>query len=93
MFTVMTPFMKSDVSAFVQSFVARWNHFLQMVKRFKILGIGKHSNEEIANIGRDDLRALSDILADKPYFFGAKPTAVRKLSDYFMKTLGEMFTL
>jgi len=47
------------------------------MKNFKIMGIGKHSEEEIVNIGCADLKALSAILADKPYFLGDKPTAVK----------------
>jgi hypothetical protein len=49
-----------------------------MIKQFKIMGIGKHSEEEIINIGCADLKALSAILAEKPYFLGDKPTAVRR---------------
>jgi hypothetical protein len=47
-----------------------------MIKNFKIMGIGKHSEEEIVNIGCADLKALSAILDDKPYFLSDKPTAV-----------------
>jgi glutathione S-transferase len=39
-------------------------------------GIGRHSSEEIFQLGRDDLDALSDYLADKPYFMGDKPTSL-----------------
>jgi hypothetical protein len=49
---------------------------MQMIKNFRTMGIGKHSKEEIANIGCADLKALSEILADRPYFLGDNPTAV-----------------
>jgi len=45
-----------------------------IMKRMKANPNCKHSDEEIINITNDDLRALSDILADKPYFLGSKPT-------------------
>ncbi len=39
-------------------------------------GIGRHTSEEIFQLGRNDLDALSDFLADKPYFMGDKPTSL-----------------
>jgi glutathione S-transferase len=36
-------------------------------------GIGLHSADEIAAIGRRDIDALADVLGDKPYFFGSNP--------------------
>ncbi|MDR4517731.1 MAG: glutathione S-transferase family protein [Nitrosomonas sp.] len=39
-------------------------------------GIGRHSSEEIFQLGRVDLDAISDFLADKPYFMGDKPTSL-----------------
>ncbi len=38
-------------------------------------GMGIHSAEEIAAIGRRDVNALSAILGDQPWFFGAEPTS------------------
>lgn len=37
-------------------------------------GLGRHDSEEIFQLGRADLDALSDFLANKPYFMGDKPT-------------------
>ena len=37
-------------------------------------GLGRHQDEEIHQIIGADLRALSDFLSDKPFFFGSKPT-------------------
>lgn len=37
-------------------------------------GLGRHSEDEIFEIGTRDLTALADLLGAKPYFFGAKPT-------------------
>lgn len=39
-------------------------------------GIGRHSDEEIAELGARSLKALSTLLGDKPYFMGQLPTAV-----------------
>jgi len=39
-------------------------------------GIGRHSGEEITEKGNRDLKALSDFLGDKDYFFGDKPTTL-----------------
>lgn len=38
--------------------------------------MGIHTAEEVAQFGCDDLKALSDLLADKPFFFGDEPTTV-----------------
>lgn len=37
-------------------------------------GLGRHSSEEVFQLGRTDLNALSDFLGNKPYFMGDKPT-------------------
>ena len=37
-------------------------------------GMGRHSENEIFQLGKQDLTSLSDFLADKPYFMGDKPT-------------------
>ncbi|MBU3886987.1 glutathione S-transferase family protein [Methylosinus sp. KRF6] len=38
-------------------------------------GLGRHSNEELAELARRDVDALSILLGDKPYLFGAAPSA------------------
>lgn len=38
--------------------------------------MGVHTAEEIEQFGCDDLKALCDLLADKPFFFGDEPTTV-----------------
>uniref|UniRef100_A0A183D9Q9 Radical SAM protein n=1 Tax=Gongylonema pulchrum TaxID=637853 RepID=A0A183D9Q9_9BILA len=42
----------------------------------KAIGIGKHSREEVINIGSEDLKAISIYLGSKHYFTGFKPTRV-----------------
>ncbi|NEO71800.1 glutathione S-transferase family protein [Moorena sp. SIO3H5] len=39
-------------------------------------GIGRHSENEIGEIINADFQALSDYLADKPFFMGDKPTTL-----------------
>jgi glutathione S-transferase len=39
-------------------------------------GMGRHSSEEIFLLMRADFQALSDFLADKPFFMGDQPTTV-----------------
>ncbi|XP_056640545.1 failed axon connections isoform X3 [Diorhabda carinulata] len=43
-------------------------------KKVKAQGMGVHSAEEINEFGQQDLKVLSDMLADKPFFFGDEPT-------------------
>lgn len=38
--------------------------------------MGVHKAEEIIEFGQNDLKVLSDMLADKPFFFGDEPTTV-----------------
>ncbi|XP_023228415.1 failed axon connections-like [Centruroides sculpturatus] len=47
--------------------------FKNNVKRAIGHGLGRHTAEEIYEFGKADLKALSDCLAEKPYFFGNEP--------------------
>lgn len=38
--------------------------------------MGVHSAEEVEQFGERDLKVLSDVLADRPFFFGDEPTSV-----------------
>lgn len=46
------------------------------MKKAKAHGIGVHSQEEILEFGKNDLGVLSDLLSDRPFFFGDEPTLV-----------------
>lgn len=46
------------------------------LKKVKAHGIGVHKPEEIMEFGQNDLKVLSDMLADKPFFFGDEPTTL-----------------
>ncbi len=39
-------------------------------------GMGRHSAEEVAILGRENLRAMSDFLSDQPYLMGQEPTSL-----------------
>lgn len=45
-------------------------------KKVKAQGLGVHKPEEIEEFGRQDLKVLSELLADKPFFFGDEPTTL-----------------
>ena len=47
-------------------------------------GIGRHSPAEILEIARRDLRALSDFLSDKPFFFGSQVTTLDAVAFAFL---------
>lgn len=66
------------------------NHCFQGLKKARAHGLGVHKQEEIVELGTADLRVLSDLLADKPFFFGNEPTLVcsqtfRHISRYITK--------
>lgn len=56
------------------------------MKKVKAQGIGVHSIEEVERFGEEDLKVLSDLLADKPFFFGDEPTTVSYNSIEFYVT-------
>lgn len=45
-------------------------------KNLKIQGTGRHSREQIYQLGQSNIRALSDFLGDKPYFMGDKVSSL-----------------
>lgn len=50
--------------------------WFQGARKVKAQGMGVHTAEEVAQFGCDDLKVLSDMLADKPFFFGDEPTTL-----------------
>ena len=47
-----------------------------MVDQTHAQGMGRHTVDEVQQIGMADLQAISDYLGDKPFFMGDKPTTV-----------------
>ncbi|XP_045111674.1 failed axon connections-like isoform X2 [Portunus trituberculatus] len=50
--------------------------YRQAAKKVRAHGIGVHKPEEIEEFGHNDLMVLSDLLGDKPFFFGDDPTTL-----------------
>jgi glutathione S-transferase len=53
-------------------------------------GLGRHTVEEIHQIGSAEVMAVSDFLGDKPFFFGDKPTGTDATVYTFMAQLIEL---
>ncbi|MBL4783676.1 MAG: glutathione S-transferase family protein [Porticoccaceae bacterium] len=66
-FGVMPPIIRDVVAAVYRRLIKKqiYGH-----------GMARHTEEEIFHLGCIDLAALSDILANKPYFMGEKPTSI-----------------
>jgi len=50
--------------------------FKQAAKKVRAHGIGVHKPEEIEEFGQSDLKVLSELLGDKDFFFGDKPSSL-----------------
>lgn len=50
-------------------------------------GLGRHGAEEIWRLGMADLEAISDFLADKPYFMGWHPTTLDAVAYGFLANI------
>jgi glutathione S-transferase len=48
----------------------------KMLLSLRLQGIGLHTQEEIYELGKQDIQALSHLLADKPFILGDKPTTL-----------------
>lgn len=47
----------------------------RVLEQMQAHGIGLHTDEEIHQLGGQDVTAVSDFLGDKPFFFGDRPTS------------------
>jgi glutathione S-transferase len=47
-----------------------------IVEQLQGQGMGRHSQEEVYRLGVEDVRAVSDFLAHKPFLMGERPTTV-----------------
>lgn len=47
------------------------------MKKVRATGIGVHASDEIIQMGKDDLQVLTEMLGEKPFFFGDQPSIVR----------------
>ncbi len=58
-----------------------------LIKELHGHGMGRHSREEILAIGRRDITALADFLADKPFFIDARPCSLDACAYAFLANL------
>lgn len=61
----------------------------KMKKAMELHGIGRHTPEEIYQMGKDDISAISHFLAEKPYFLGDKPSSLDATAYAFIANLLE----
>ena len=66
-FGALPPFLRDVVAGFARR---------QMRKQIRGQGLGRNTEDEIFHLGKQDLGALSDYLADKPFFMGDEPTTL-----------------
>ncbi|KAL1116977.1 hypothetical protein AAG570_004305 [Ranatra chinensis] len=60
----------------ILNFFFKFSYGRKGLKKVKAHGIGVHKPEEIMEFGQNDLKVLSEMLADKPFFFGDDPTTL-----------------
>jgi glutathione S-transferase len=58
-----------------------------LIQELRGHGMGRHSREEILAIGRRDITALADFLADKPFFIDARPCSLDACAYAFLANL------
>jgi glutathione S-transferase len=56
--------------------VVAWYARRQMRRQIRGQGLGRNTEDEIFHLGKQDLTALSDFLAGKPFFMGDRPTTL-----------------
>jgi hypothetical protein len=50
--------------------------FLNFYQIIRLQGYGRHSEKEVVQIGKDDLKALNDYIDNKKYFMGDQATDI-----------------
>jgi glutathione S-transferase len=63
------PYMLQQPPEFVKAVID------DVVSRLRGQGVGRHSADEVENIGKADLTALSDFLGENRYVLGSEPTS------------------
>jgi glutathione S-transferase len=58
-----------------------------LIKELHGHGMGRHSRAEIMAIGKRDIDALANFLADKPYFMGSRPCSLDAAAYAFLANL------
>jgi glutathione S-transferase len=65
------PFLPPVIGGFILGKIRK-----SFLKDLKTHGIGDHRKEDIIELAKNGLTALSDLLGDKPYFLGSEPTSI-----------------
>jgi glutathione S-transferase len=60
----------------ILNFLFKFSFARKGAKKVKAQGMGRHKAEEIMEFGQNDLKVLSNMLADKPFFFGNDVTTL-----------------
>lgn len=69
-------FLGSRIPNGLLSLFFKYSYTRKGLRKVKAHGIGVHKPEEILEFGQNDLKVLSEMLADKPFFFGDEPTSL-----------------
>lgn len=64
----------SKLPAPLLKLIYRFSFRRKGMKKVRATGIGVHTPEQIIQMGQDDLQVLTDMLGDKPFFFGDQPS-------------------
>ncbi len=56
--------------------MAAWVYRKRINSQIRGHGIGRHTQEEVFELGKEDIDALANFLGDKAYFMGDKPTSL-----------------
>lgn len=79
--------------AFFGSLPPLWRQIVPELARKTLLrqlhgqGMGRYSEQEIYAVGQKNLTALSDFLADKPFFLGESPTSLDAIAHAFLANI------
>jgi glutathione S-transferase len=66
-------FLGSKVPNPVLHFMMKHTYFRKAQKRLKAAGFATYTNEEADDMGKKDLKVLSELLGEKQFFFGDEP--------------------
>ena len=65
--------MGSKIPAGVLTFLMKHTYFRKSLKKLKAAGFGCYTDSEIDDMGKKDLKVLSELLGEKEFFFGDEP--------------------
>merc|ERR1711872_1025336 len=64
----------SKLPASLLNFYFKHTFLRKGLKKVKAQGFGANSNEEMEQMGKDDMKVISDMLGDKEFMFGDEPS-------------------